>query len=81
MRSSARASVVLAGCGSVMKQSAIRIVSVEMFEHMRNWVLLLARISTWLKDNGRVFIHIFTHRQYTYPFVTQGDDNWMGRHE
>jgi len=57
-----------------------RIVSVEMFEHMRNWALLLARIDTWLKPSGRVFIHIFTHRKYAYPFDTQGDDNWMGRH-
>jgi cyclopropane-fatty-acyl-phospholipid synthase len=56
-----------------------RIVSVEMFEHMRNWALLLKRIDTWLKDNGRVFIHIFTHRQYAYPFDTHGEDNWMGR--
>ena len=56
-----------------------RIVSVEMFEHMRNWALLLARIDTWLKDSGRVFIHIFTRRQYAYPFETDGDDNWMGR--
>lgn len=57
-----------------------RIVSVEMFEHMRNWALLLARIETWLKDDGRVFIHIFTHRQYAYAFDTHGEDNWMGRY-
>jgi cyclopropane-fatty-acyl-phospholipid synthase len=57
-----------------------RILSVEMFEHMRNWELLLARIDTWLKDGGRVFIHIFTHRQFTYPFETVGGDNWMGRY-
>jgi cyclopropane-fatty-acyl-phospholipid synthase len=57
-----------------------RILSVEMFEHMRNWESLLARIDTWLKDRGRVFIHIFTHRQFAYPFEADGDDNWMGRH-
>ena len=57
-----------------------RIVSVEMFEHMRNWGSLLARVGTWLKDNARLFIHIFTHRQYAYRFETDGAGNWMGRH-
>ncbi|MEE4111670.1 MAG: cyclopropane-fatty-acyl-phospholipid synthase family protein [Desulfobacteraceae bacterium] len=57
-----------------------RILSVEMFEHMRNWESLLARIDTWLKDRGRVFIHIFSHRHYAYPFETKGNDNWMGRY-
>jgi cyclopropane-fatty-acyl-phospholipid synthase len=57
-----------------------RILSVEMFEHMRNWQSLLTRIDAWLKDRGRLFIHIFTHRRFTYPFETDGDDNWMGRY-
>ena len=57
-----------------------RVVSVEMFEHMRNWPLLLERISTWLKPAGKLFIHIFTHRHYAYTFEAIGDDNWMGRH-
>ena len=56
-----------------------RIISVEMFEHMRNWATLLERIDSWLKEQGRVFIHIFSHRQYAYPFESDGDDNWMGR--
>ena len=57
-----------------------RVVSVEMFEHMRNWRLLFERISRWIKPDGQIFFHIFVHRFYTYPFETQGDDNWMGRH-
>ena len=57
-----------------------RVVSVEMFEHMRNWPLLLDRIGTWLKPAGKLFIHVFTHRQYAYTFEDMGDDNWMGRH-
>ena len=57
-----------------------RVVSVEMFEHMRNWPRLLENISHWLKTDGKLFIHIFTHRQYAYFFETNGDDNWMGRH-
>lgn len=57
-----------------------RVVSVEMFEHMRNWKLLFERISGWLKPDGRLFFHIFVHRFHTYPFETDGEDNWMGRH-
>ncbi len=57
-----------------------RVVSVEMFEHMRNWPRLLERISRWLKPQGSVFIHIFTHRRFAYAFDVGNDDNWMGRH-
>jgi cyclopropane-fatty-acyl-phospholipid synthase len=57
-----------------------RIVSVEMFEHMRNWPRLLERISQWFKPGARVFIHIFTHRKFAYAFDVSGADNWMGRH-
>jgi cyclopropane-fatty-acyl-phospholipid synthase len=57
-----------------------RIVSVEMFEHMRNWPALLERVATWLRDDGRLFIHVFCHTKHAYPFETEGDDNWMGRH-
>ena len=56
-----------------------RIVSVEMFEHMRNWQQLLARIDTWLRPTGKLFIHIFTHRKFAYIF-DEDADNWMGRH-
>jgi len=57
-----------------------RVISVEMFEHMRNWESLLQRIATWLRSNGKLFIHIFTHRQYAYIFQEEGEDNWMGRY-
>ncbi len=57
-----------------------RIVSVEMFEHMRNWSVLLGNISRWLTDSGRAFLHIFTHSRFAYPFEIEGGDNWMGRH-
>ena len=57
-----------------------RVVSVEMFEHMRNWPLLLERISRWMKPQARLFVHIFTHHKFAYPFEVNGDDNWMGRH-
>ncbi len=63
-----------------LDQQFDRVVSVEMLEHMRNWPRLLERISTWLKPDGKLFIHIFTHRRYAYTFEDLGDDNWMGRH-
>jgi cyclopropane-fatty-acyl-phospholipid synthase len=57
-----------------------RVVSVEMFEHMRNWPRLLERVSAWLTSEGKLFIHIFTHRKYAYTFETSGKNDWMGRH-
>ncbi len=57
-----------------------RIVSVEMFEHMRNFEQLLQRIASWLRPDGRLFVHHFCHRQFLYPFETSGDANWMGRY-
>jgi cyclopropane-fatty-acyl-phospholipid synthase len=57
-----------------------RIVSVEMFEHVRNYETLLRRISEWLHDDGRLFVHVFCHREHAYPFETEGAHNWMGRY-
>ncbi|HTP40180.1 MAG TPA: cyclopropane-fatty-acyl-phospholipid synthase family protein [Steroidobacteraceae bacterium] len=57
-----------------------RIVSVEMFEHMRNWRLLFARVASWLVDDGRFFMHVFCHRSVPYAFVDEGEDDWMSRH-
>ena len=57
-----------------------RCVSIEMFEHMRNYETLMARIGGWLRHGGRLFVHIFAHRTLLYPFETEGSDNWMGRH-
>ena len=57
-----------------------RCVSIEMFEHMRNYDTLLARISKWLRPGGAMFVHIFCHKTLLYPFETEGEDNWMGRH-
>ena len=57
-----------------------RVVSVEMFEHMRNYALLLERIASWLKPDGKLFLHIFCHRDHVYPFQTQQTYDWMGRY-
>lgn len=57
-----------------------RVVSVEMFEHMRNYRELLSRIDRWLKVDGKLFFHIFVHDNYAYPFADEKDDDWMARH-
>ena len=57
-----------------------RCVSIEMFEHMRNYQTLMQRIGGWLAHGGKLFVHIFAHRELAYPFETAGADNWMGRH-
>lgn len=57
-----------------------RIVSVEMFEHMRNYRQLLRRIAGWLKPDGRFLMHIFVHRSTPYEFVDKGSSDWMSRH-
>ena len=57
-----------------------RVCSIEMFEHMANHHELMRRVSTWLKDDGKLFVHIFTHKRFTYLFEEAGTSNWMGRH-
>ena len=57
-----------------------RVVSVEMFEHMRNYRELFSRIASWLKPGGKAFAHIFCHRELAYFFQDQGDDDWVSRH-
>ncbi len=57
-----------------------RIVSVEMFEHMRNYRELYRRINAWLNPHGKFFKHIFCHRSCAYEFVDQGPSDWMSRH-
>jgi cyclopropane-fatty-acyl-phospholipid synthase len=56
-----------------------RVVSIEMFEHMRNYELLLRRIATWLRPGGSLFVHVFAHRQFAYPFDDNGRTDWMAR--
>tara|TARA_B110000495_G_C23030403_1_gene613485 strand:+ start:33 stop:1079 length:1047 start_codon:yes stop_codon:yes gene_type:complete len=61
-------------------QSFDRIVSVEMFEHVRNHRKLMNRISNWLKPEGKLFVHIFCHRELTYKFQNEGESDWMSRY-
>jgi cyclopropane-fatty-acyl-phospholipid synthase len=60
-----------------------RVVSVEMFEHVRNYEALLARVASWMAPAATLFVHIFTHRQFAYAFETSepgDDDDFMARH-
>ena len=56
-----------------------RVVSVEMFEHMRNYEKLLGRVNSWLKKEGKLFVHIFSHQKVAYPFEDKDDADWMAR--
>jgi cyclopropane-fatty-acyl-phospholipid synthase len=56
-----------------------RVVSVEMFEHMRNYQALLRRIAGWLAPGGALFVHVFAHRHHAYPFEDAGAADWMAR--
>ncbi len=56
-----------------------RVLSIEMFEHVRNHALLLERIAGWLNPEGRLFVHIFTHRDFAYTYEAESEDDWMAR--
>jgi len=56
-----------------------RVVSIEMFEHMRNYDELLKRIGGWLNQSGKLFVHIFSHKEISYLFEDKSDGDWMAR--
>lgn len=56
-----------------------RILSIEMFEHMRNWRRLFGRVADWLTPDGRFFLHVFSHRNTPYPYLDRGEGDWMSR--
>lgn len=57
-----------------------RVISVEMFEHMSNWRTLLERVRGWMKPEGRLFLHIFTHRYRSYRFDHDDPADWIAHH-
>ena len=57
-----------------------RIVSVEMFEHMSNWHDLLDRARSWLRPDGKLFLHVFTHRHRSYRFDDTNPADWIAHH-
>jgi cyclopropane-fatty-acyl-phospholipid synthase len=57
-----------------------RVISIEMFEHMKNYGLLLEKIAGWMKDDARLFVHIFAHKLLAYPFEDKKTSDWMTRY-
>ncbi|MCG8528783.1 MAG: cyclopropane-fatty-acyl-phospholipid synthase family protein [Opitutales bacterium] len=62
------------------EQSFDRIVSIEMFEHMRNYEMLFRRVSGWLKPGGRLFVHVFSHKTYAYDYDDSDPSDWMSNY-
>lgn len=54
-----------------------RVVSIEMFEHLKNYELLFERISTWLVPTGKLFVHIFSHKKFAYHYVNVDGNDWL----
>ena len=63
-----------------LEQTFDRVVSVEMFEHMRNYQKLMYLVSSHLKPEGKLFVHIFTHKEYAYKFEVLDDSDWMSKY-
>jgi cyclopropane-fatty-acyl-phospholipid synthase len=57
-----------------------RVVSVEMFEHMRNYEKLMHKVASVLKENGKLFVHIFTHKEFAYKFEVVDEKDWMSKY-
>ncbi len=57
-----------------------RVVSVEMFEHMRNYDLLMGKVASMLKPGGKLFVHIFTHKTFAYKFEVKDESDWMSKY-
>ncbi|MGE6784515.1 SAM-dependent methyltransferase [Ensifer adhaerens] len=74
-------SVVTADMNSFVPDGTFdRIVSVEMFEHMSNWRALFGRIRRWIRSDGRVFVHVFSHRHSAYRFDHADKADWIAQH-
>jgi cyclopropane-fatty-acyl-phospholipid synthase len=76
----ASAALAHPGASSGVDSGFDRVMSIEMFEHMRNYGLLLAKISRWLKPDGKLFVHIFAHKLLSYPYEVKDDTDWMTQH-
>lgn len=63
-----------------LPQTFDRVVSVEMFEHMRNYQKLMRLVANMLKPAGKLFVHIFTHKEYSYKFEVKDESDWMSKY-
>ncbi len=61
-------------------QTFDRVVSVEMFEHVRNYQLLFQKISRWLRPEGKLFVHIFCHKRFAYAYDHTDPSDWIAQH-
>ena len=57
-----------------------RVLSIEMFEHMKNYRLLLNKISGWMREDGKLFVHVFAHRTLAYHFEVKDGSDWMSKY-
>jgi cyclopropane-fatty-acyl-phospholipid synthase len=57
-----------------------RIMAVEIFEYLHNWREVLARIAAMLKPEGKLFVHLFSHHRFAYPYESEGEDTYLGRY-
>lgn len=57
-----------------------RVVSIEMFEHMRNYQKLFSKVHSFLKDDGKLFVHVFTHKDFAYLYEAKDENDWIGKY-
>ncbi|XP_078432110.1 (S)-coclaurine N-methyltransferase-like isoform X3 [Wolffia australiana] len=63
-----------------MEAAFDRVISIEMFEHMKNYKLLLKKLSSWMKEDALLFVHYFCHKNVTYHFEDINEDDWITRY-
>lgn len=57
-----------------------RVISIEMFEHMRNYEKLLEKVARALARDGKLFIHVFVHKEFAYSFDVKDASDWMSEY-
>jgi cyclopropane-fatty-acyl-phospholipid synthase len=64
----------------VLRDGFDRVLSIEMFEHMKNYRLLLNKVSHWMRDEAKLFVHVFAHRTLAYHFEVKDGSDWMSKY-
>eukprot|EP00252_Welwitschia_mirabilis_P027044 TRINITY_DN9122_c0_g1_i1.p1 TRINITY_DN9122_c0_g1~~TRINITY_DN9122_c0_g1_i1.p1 ORF type:complete len:363 (+),score=54.92 TRINITY_DN9122_c0_g1_i1:167-1255(+) len=67
-------------CNIELKTTFDRVLSIEMFEHMKNYGNLLEKISQWMNNESLLFVHHFCHKSFAYHFEDTGEDDWITRY-
>ncbi|HEY1077752.1 MAG TPA: cyclopropane-fatty-acyl-phospholipid synthase family protein [Fontimonas sp.] len=68
------------GVAEALGEGFDRVLSIEMFEHMKNYGLLLAKIARWMKPQAKLFVHIFVHKLLAYHFQAKDQTDWMSQY-